>query len=210
MGRPRSKPIKYDGEVALSLYEPTPSNPRFRLDYRDPFTGERRQPKRADKAEAFALWDETLEYLRTARLAAPLPTTARPRGAPLVDDLFDARLARWIDDECSQGYINTRQGRYDARLRPVFGDWTVREWAATSDGCREVLRAARAQGLAPSSVQDLGGLMRNLVTLGWELRWIPPGHNPMQGVKYTAGATEQGQTAEFIRESDRPEFAAVE
>lgn len=51
---------------------------------------------------------------------------------------------------------------------------------------REVLRAARVQGLAPTSVQDLGALMRNLVTLGWELRWIPSGHNPMQGVKYVA------------------------
>lgn len=107
-------------------------------------------------------------------------------------------------------YINTRIGRYDYRLRPVFGATDVRTWAASSDGCREVLRSARVQGLAPSSVQDLGALMRNLVTLGWEKRWIPPGHNPMQGVKYTKGSTEQGQAAEFVREEDRPEFAAVE
>ena len=45
--------------------------------------------------------------------------------------------------------------------------------------------------------------MRSLVTIGWELRWIPLGHNPMLGVKYTAGATEQGQQAEFVREPTR-------
>jgi integrase len=32
----------------------------------------------------------------------------------------------------------------------------------------------------------------------------------MLGVKYTAGATEQGQQAEFVHERDRPEFSAVE
>jgi len=52
--------------------------------------------------------------------------------------------------------------------------------------------------------------MRTMVTLGWDLRWTSPGHNPMRGVKYTAGSTEQGQGAEFVREEDRPEFAAVE
>lgn len=211
MGRPRTGvPVKYDAELGLTLYAPTPSNPRYRLDYTDPFTGERKQPRRTIEAEAFALWDETIEYLSTARRAALLPVVSGQRGAPTVDDLFDARVGRWNDDGCSQRYIDTRIGRYDHRLRPVFGNWSVRDWAATSDGCREVLRAARVQGLAPASVQDLGALMRTLVTLGWELHWIPPGHNPMRGVKYTAGAAEQGQGAEFVGEHDRPEFAAVE
>jgi len=202
--------VKFDAELGLTLYGPTPTNPRYRLDYIDTFTKERKQPRRTVETDAYALWDETLAYLRSARLAVPLAPGAGRRGAPTCDDLFDARMERWIDDECTKGYINTRRGRYDYRLRPVFGDWTVRDWAASSDGCREVLRAARVQGLSASSVQDLGALMRSLVTLGWEMRWIAPGHNPMQGVKYTAGATEQGQSAEFVREDDRPEFAAVE
>lgn len=211
MGRPRTgTPVKYDAELGLTLYAPTPANPKYRLDYTDPFTKERTQPKRSVEAEAYALWDEAVEYLRVARLAAPLPRSRGRSGAPTVDDLFDKRMERWVDDECSPKYIATRLGRYDHRLRPVFGDWTVRDWAATTDGCREVLRSARVQGLAPSSVQDLGALMRTMVSLAWELRWVPEGHNPMRGVKYTKGPTEQGQGAEFVRESDRPEFAAVE
>lgn len=211
--RTRNKPIKTDDELAIKLYGPTTTNPKYRLDYVDPLTGQRCQPRRTDKAEAFALWDETIAYLDAARHAAPAParsTSSKRRAAPTVDDLFDARMERWHDDGCTDGYIRTRSGRYDHRLRPVFGHSTVREWAASSEGCREVLRAARVQGLSKSSIQDLGALMRSLVTLGWEKRWISPGHNPMQGVRYTKGSTEQGQAVEFVREEDRPEFAAVE
>lgn len=206
----RRRPLKYDGEVGLTLYGPTPSNPKYRLDYVDPLSGDRKQPRRTAEADALALYDETLEYLRIARRAVRVPTTIGRSGAPTVDDLFDQRVRRWQDDGCSTRYIDTRLGRYDFRMRPVFGEWTVREWSTTSEGCRSVLSSARAQGLAPASVQDLGALMRSLVTLGWELRWISPGDNPMRGVKYTAGSTEQGQTGEFVHEDDRPEHAAVE
>jgi integrase len=211
MARPRTgAPEKFDAELGVTLYGPTPSNAGYRLDYLDPFTGQRKQPRRVVAADAYALWDDTVEYLRVARLAAPIPSAAGRGHGPTVDDLFEKRVERWRDEDCSPGYIRTRLGHYDHRLRPAFGDWPVRDWGSTSDGCREVLRSARVQGLARSSVQDLGALMRSLVTLAWDLRWIPPGHNPMRGVKYTKGSTEQGQAAEFVREDDRPEFAAVE
>jgi hypothetical protein len=94
--RTYSKPIKFDDDLGLRLYGPTPSNPKFRLVYLDPFTGQRCQPRRTDKADAFALWDETVEYLTTARLAAPT-VPAHPsnghRSSPTVDDLFAACCA---------------------------------------------------------------------------------------------------------------------
>ena len=210
MGRPRSRSIKHDAELGLSLYAPTATTHRYRLDYTDPFTAKRCQPRRVDQGDAFALWDETLEYLQTARHAMPLSSKDRKSNVPTVNDLFQKRVERWLDESCSEHYINNRTGQYYYRLAPVFGDMTVREWAASGEGCREVLRSARVQGLAPTTVEGLGTLMRSLVTIGWELRWIPLGHNPMLGVKYTAGATEQGQQAEFVREEDRPEFSAVE
>ncbi len=209
MGRPRSKPIKFDAEVGLALYEPTPSNPKFRIDYVDPLSRRRCQPRRTDRLEAFALWEETLTYLRAARSAAPAPPV-RGGAEPTVRDLFDRLVDRWRDDDCTLQYINSRIGRFDYRLAPVFGDQSVRKWASTTDGCREVLRVARIQGLAPTTVQDLGALMTRLVTHGHELRWIPAGWDPMRGVRYTAGAAEQGQSSEFVGEADRPEFAAVE
>lgn len=125
--RTRNKPIKSDDDLAIKLYGP---NPNYRLDYVDPLTGQRCQPRRTDKAEAFALWDETIAYLDAGRQAAPAParsTSSKRRAAPTVDDLF-----------------------------------------------------------------DLGALVRSLVTLGWEKRWISPGHNPMQGVRYTKGSSRTG------------------
>lgn len=53
----RNKPIKLDEDLGMRLYGPTPSNPKFRLDYTDPFTGERKQPRRTARADAFALWE---------------------------------------------------------------------------------------------------------------------------------------------------------
>lgn len=211
MGRPRSKPIKYDAEVGLSLYRPTSANNKYRLDYIDPLTGARHQPRRCDELEAFALWDDTLTYLQAARFAEPASTPAGgPASAPTVRDLFDRLAERWRDDDRTDHYINTRYGRFDYRLAPVFGDQPVRDWAASNDGCREVLRVARVHGLRPSTIQDLGALMRRLVTHGHELRWIPAGRDPMRGIRYTAGSREQGQSPEFVTEADRPEFAAVE
>lgn len=146
MGRPRTgAPVKYDADLGLTLYGPTQSNKKFRLDYIDPFTRDRKQQKRSVEADAHALWDEAVEYLPFTRLAAPVPDAARRGTGPTVDDLFDKRLERWTDDACTPRYASTRVGRYDYRLRPVFGDWSVRDWAATSEGCREVLRAARVQ-----------------------------------------------------------------
>src|SRR5690606_18107019 len=116
MGRPRTgAPLKYDAELGLTLYGPTPTNSTYRLDYTDPFTEDRKQPRRTAKAEAYALWDETVEYLRSARLAVPFPEAQRRGVGPTVDDLFDKRIERWNDDECAEHYISTRAGRYDYR-----------------------------------------------------------------------------------------------
>lgn len=211
MARPRSGvAVKYDADLGVCLYGPTPANPTYRLDFVDPITRRRCQRSRKLQADAFDLWDQTVEYLRVARLAAPVPPVTGPRGEPTVDDLFERLVSRWSDNGCSLRYIQTRVGRYDYRLRPVFGNQTVRDWASSSEGCREVLRTARVQGLAPASVQDLGSLMRGLVTLARELRWIPRSHDPMLGVSYARRSTEQGQGVEFVRESDRPDCAAVE
>lgn len=57
----RNTPIKFDDDLGLKLCGPTPSNPKYRLNYVDPLSGERYQPRRTDRADAFALWDETVE-----------------------------------------------------------------------------------------------------------------------------------------------------
>ena len=74
-----------DAELGLSLYAPTPTTHRYRLDYTDPFTDKRCQPRRVDQGDAFALWDETLEYLQTARHAMPLSSKDRKSNVPTVN-----------------------------------------------------------------------------------------------------------------------------
>jgi integrase len=205
----RRSPIKLDADLGLRLYAPTPTNPKYRLTYVDPMTGRRHQPTRHLADEADALWDETVAYLRAARHAAPL-VDGRRRTGVTVDDVFDALVVRWQDDERSPRYINNRLGNYDYRIRPVCGHLTVREWGRSTDACREVLRRARVDGLARSSVQDLGAVMSRLRTLAWEKRWLARDADPMLGVRYSASATEQAQTVDFVHEADRPTFEAVD
>lgn len=91
----RNKPIKFDDDLGIKLYGPTPSNPKFRIDYTDPLTGQRYQARRNDKADAFALWDETVEYLTAARYATRVASATNAglavvdrSGGPVVDALL--------------------------------------------------------------------------------------------------------------------------
>jgi len=104
----RSRPIEHDRDLRASLYAPTPTNPKYRVVYVDPFTGERKQPRRTDPSEAETLWGETLEYLRAARLATPVPAAKERWRGPTVDDLWQKRLQRWVDDGCSEGLERLR------------------------------------------------------------------------------------------------------
>lgn len=215
MGRPNTNlPLLADHVLGVTLYNPTSTNPSFRLDFVDPITGQRCQTKRRHREEAEDVYYETVAYVRAAAAGA---LTRRPEaaangrpGVKTVNDLFDEQLKRWAHDNRTSGYIEGREGMYDYRIAPEVGHLPVRKWAASTDYCRDVLSSARAQGLSPATVENYGTLMRGLVTLGWELRWISPGHNPMSGVPYRRKSKVQGEAAEFVHERDRPDFEAVE
>lgn len=212
----RNKPVKVDEDLGIKLYGPTPSNHKFRLDYTDPFTGQRYQPRRTDKAEAFALWDETVEYLTAAKYAArvefALPDAAQVdrSGGPIVDDLFAKLHARWRRLHRSERYIQNRTNLYANRIRPVIGDIGVRAWGASTEQCETIIGNGLTDGLAPASIQNVGSLMRGLVSQAWRERWLPKSADPMEDVPYVAAPGEQGQSLAFVPESDRPSTDAVE
>ncbi len=213
----RNKPVKVDDDLGIRLYGPTPSNHKFRVDYTDPFTGQRYQPRRTAEADAFALWDETVEYLSAARHATQLGATPADgaatvdrSGGPVVDDLFAKLEARWRRLHRSERYIQNRSNLYANRIRPVIGHLGVRAWGSSTEHCEIVIGNALTDGLAPASVQNVGSLMRGLVSQAWRERWLPRSTDPMEDVPYVAAPGEQGQSLAFVPESDRPSTDAVE
>jgi integrase len=213
----RNKPIKLDDDLGAKLYGPTPSNPKFRLDYTDPLTGQRCQPRRTHKGDAFALWDEVTEYLSTARYATRVVSATEAglavvdrSGGPIVDDLFAKLQARWQRLHRSPRYIQNRSNLYENRIHPVIGTLGVRAWGTSTEHCEIIVGNALTDGLAPASVQNVGSLMRGLVSQARRERWLPRSADPMEDVPYVAPPGEQGQGRAFVLESDRPSTAAVE
>lgn len=214
--RKYNKPLKFDSDLGLSLYGPTPGSLKYRLDYTDPFTGQRHQPRRTSKNDAQLLWDETVEYLQTAKDATRVASAEAAglvvvdrSGGPVVDDLFAKLEARWWRLHRSQRYIQNRSNLYANRIRPTIGALRVREWGATTEQSEVIIGNALTDGLAPASVQDVGALLRGLVSQGWRERWLPRSANPMDDVPYVAPPGEEGQDLAFVPEHDRPSTDAV-
>ena len=213
----RNRPEKYDRDLDLKLYGPTPSNPKWRLDYFDPITHQRCQPRRTDKTDAFALWDDTVEYLATARYATRVASATDAglmvvdrSGGPIVDDLMAKLEARWQRLHRAPRYVQSRSNIYSNRIGPVIGNLGVRAWGTTTEHSETIIGTALTDGLAPASVQNIGSLMRSLVSQAWRERWLPKSADPMDDVPYVAAPGEQGQGRAFVPESDRPSTAAVE
>lgn len=212
-----NKPIKFDADLGIKLYGPTPSNRKFRFDYVDPLTGRRYQPRRTDKGEAFALWDETIEYLTAAHYATRVASASDTglvvvdrSGGPIVDDLFAKLQARWQRLHRSERYRQNRANLYSNRIAPVIGGLGVRAWGASTEHSEIIIGNALTDGLAPASIQNVGSLMRGLVSQAWRERWLPKSANPMEDVPYVAPPGDQGQGRAFVPESDRPSTDAVE
>lgn len=169
--KPYNKPIKSDDDLGLTLIGPTDSTPTYRLNYDDPFTGKRHQPKRSNEADAFALWVETIEYLRAARYATQVASATDAglvvvdrSGGPIVDGLFAKVMARWERLHRTPRYIQNRSNLYANRIAPVIGGLGVRAWGASTEYCEIIIGNALTDRLAPASVQNVGSLMRGMVT----------------------------------------------
>lgn len=74
-----------------------------------------------------------------------------------------------------------------------------------------VIASARAKGLAPSTIQGIGGLLRSLVSMAHRLRWAAPGLNPMADVEYLlADTADRDAGPGYVPVDQRPSTAMVE
>jgi integrase len=197
--------LRHDSGV--SLYAPTPTFTRFRLVYRDPLTGARCQPGYPDRESAEEPFQQAVAYVTAAMHAAP---AYKPTGrAVLVDDLFERVVERWKLGGKSARYVEKRKGTYRKWIKPVCGRLEIRSWSATDRYCLQVLANARDAGLARSTRQDIGALLRRLVTVGWMDSCLPRTADPMFGVQYSAKRSADDEGLNYVLPSARPSTANV-
>lgn len=72
---------------------------------------------------------------------------------------------RWSDTE------RARRGLFVTWIEPVCGAVLVRDWMATDAYCRTGIEAVRNAGRAPATVQNVGALMRKVVTTAHDRSW---------------------------------------
>lgn len=196
-------------DAGVALYAPSENFPSFRLVWKDPDTGKRPNRRYSDRPSAEAAFNQTVEYVQI-RLADLGPAPLKRKGQPTVDDLFGLLVKRWGQKGCSQNYVESRQGIYRNWIQPEAGRLSIQEWAKTDDYCLDVMASAREAGRAPSTMQNIGSLMRTMVTAGWAKGLIPKSLDPMAGVEYVAPSEEQGESVRFIPSGERPTSEMVE
>jgi len=219
-GTTRSKPLRSDRGV--KLYAPTPSKPFFRVVAigQHERTSERVPvaliaDSRAKKFDSAKIDPVVAKALREADdlfdkmvLWAKSQPSAPRRGDRSINALCDRRLKELRDRDRARGTIAKNEDLMRLYVRPVIGHVEVADW--TSEHSREVIRAAR-KTCGDERIQDLGRLLRSLVTLA-HLKpvWLAKDEDPMEGVDYTTRSRAQGVTAHFVPLNERPSTQQVD
>lgn len=200
----RNKPEAHRSGVAL--YRPTTSFPRWRVVWTDPITGKRPNRSAWTEAEAKRIFDDAVAYVETS---PKRPTVAKLTGEPTMRDLFAEQDRRWVLTNRSQQYRDNRRSIFEVWIDPVCGSMPVREWLLDDEPCLTVMAAARKLDKRPATMQNIGSLMRSLVTTAHRLRWGPSTANPMAEVPYTASALV-GAGVRWVPPSERPTTTMVD
>lgn len=204
----RARPLA-SHDCGVALYGPTEKFTSFRLVWTDPFSGKRsnrRYPTRELADEAF---EATVDYVKVGR-AKVGPTKVTRGGPPTVDALFAAVERRWANKNVTSRYIEKRQGIYRTWIAPTLGSMAVHEWGSTDEHCVAVLAAARAAGRAPSTVQNIGSLLRLMVTVAHKSGMLPRTMQPMDDVDYVAARVADDEAAVYVPPSERPSTEMVD
>jgi integrase len=199
----KTRPVLHH-DAGVSLYGPTPSYSRFRLVWSDPLTGTRPNRSYHDRVSAEAAFNQTVEYVKGARTVVPPLATTRRRSAPTVDQLFDEVQKRWRQKNRNARYIEKRTGLYRTWMQPTCGSLTVLDWGSSDEHCLAVLAAAREAGRSAATIQNIGALLRLMVTTAHARRLLPRTLDPMDDVLYVAGRVADDEAAQYIPPSDRP------
>ncbi|CAN5363317.1 hypothetical protein BH23ACT9_BH23ACT9_16510 [soil metagenome] len=203
----RNRPL-ISHDAGVKLYAPTKSYARFRLDYIDPVSGQRHQPGFDERGIAETNFNQAVQFVVAAASLAP-QAGPRRHAARTVAHLFEELDQLWAEEEKAESYRQSRRTMFRLWIQPSCGDLPVLEWGTTSEFSRAVLTAARPH-VGPARRQDIGALMRHMVTRTWDLGWLPLSMNPMAGVKYRARAGVQGQDRQYVEPTVRPDTENVQ
>jgi hypothetical protein len=189
--RYRKKPLA-QLEHGTRIYAPSPSEARYRVVANDPVSDERIFVKCRTEDAARAKARELEQFIAQT---APIrdPQDAGPRSVE--------RLAgRYIEDHLSELSVRFREkqtyllGRW---VLPRLGARTVTAW--TPADSTAVIAAVRRAGGSDALVQDVGAVMRGLVTHARRLRWLTvQSEDPMWLVRYAKTATIQGAASVYV------------
>ncbi len=199
----KTRPIAHH-DCGVSLYAPTAKVAAFRLVWSDPLSGTRPNRKFHDRLSADAAFEQTVQYVKGARSIAGSPGCRRRGSVVTVDDVFVEVQKRWDQKQRSTRYIEVRSSLYRNWVRPTFGHLAVLDWGATDDFCLSVLAEARRAGRSAGTIQNIGSLMRHVVTVAHARKMLPRTMDPMEGVEYAVGRVADDEAAVYVPPSDRP------
>jgi integrase len=153
------------------------------------------------RREADRLFDQMVIWAKHQR-------TAPRRGEQTIDALCDRRLQELIDKGRARGTLDKAESLMRLYVRPIIGNVEVADW--TSDHCEKVLLKGR-QTCGAERVQDLGTLLRSLVTLAHRKpSWLAKDDDPMQDVEYQIKSTNQTEGVRFVPVKERPSTEQVD
>jgi integrase len=133
--------------------------------------------------------------------AAPIrdPQDAGPR-------TLERLAASYIEDHLSGLSVRFREKQnylLDRWVLPRLGARTVTAWTPADSAA--VIAAVRRAGASDALVQDVGTVMRALVTHARRLRWLTAqSENPMSMVRYAKAASIQGAASVYVPRSSLP------
>jgi hypothetical protein len=121
-----------------------------------------------------------------------------------LDDL----RSQLLDDD----YIANRRSMLNKWVVPMIGSVLVADWSTLHS--LSVIKKARAAELSQSRVADIGSTLSGMRMTAWRQRpggrWLSRDENPLEGLKYSRGATRQGAGRDYIPPQRRPETSSVE
>jgi integrase len=197
MPRYRKKPLA-QLEHGTRIYAPSPNEARYRVVATDPVSGQRIFVKCRTEDAARAKARELEQFIAQT---APIrdPHEAGPRSVERL-------AARYTEDHLSGLSLRFREKQTYLLRRwvlPHIGTRTVTAWTPADSAA--VIAAVRRAGGSDALVQDVGAVLRALVTHARRLRWLTAqSEDPTWMVRYAKPASIQGAASVYVPRSALP------
>jgi integrase len=140
--------------------------------------------------------------------AAQVAAAYRGEGGRLADRQFERLIAEYLNPLNHSKWGPRRAHDVGALLRNHVPA-SVRKTRCrdlTPTQFNQILNATRTAGYAPNTVQQLGSILRGVITFGQHNKYFPYGSDPMGGVEY-ARSSNNNTDALWVPIEDRPALA---